>query len=307
MSILVIGHRNPDTDAIGAAIALARLEAASGVDAQAVALGPPNPETRYALTYFGLDAPRVIDYARPQTDEVMLVDHNERQQSVADIDDVTVVRVVDHHRVANFSSVSPLYMTVEPVGCTCTILARMYADRQMPIATDTAGIMVSAILSDTLLLASVTCTDEDRRAAEKLAAIAGIDVQSYGTDLLRAGADLGDLTAAELIGRDAKSYTLGTSEVRLAQINSVDPTEVLDRRREFLAAMESERTQAGYDLFLLFVTDVLRGDSELLVVGEPLDAVAASFGVDVIDGHARLAGVVSRKKQVVPPLTAALR
>ncbi|GAB23513.1 inorganic pyrophosphatase [Gordonia polyisoprenivorans NBRC 16320 = JCM 10675] len=307
MTVLVFGHRNPDTDAIASALALAWLEVALGTDAHAVALGPPNPETAHALACFGVDAPRVIERARPETDQVMLVDHNERQQSVADIDEVTVLRVVDHHRVANFTSVLPLYFRVEPVGCTCTILARMYAENAVPIPRAIAGMMVSAIISDTLLLRSVTTTDDDRRVAAELAGIAGIDLDTYGDALLRAGAALGDLGAAELIDRDAKSYTLGTTQVRLSQISSTDPTEVLDRRDEFLAAMEAERVRAGEDLLLLFVTDVLRGDSELLVVGEPVAAVEKSFSVTVVDGHAHLPGVVSRKKQVVPPLTAALR
>ena len=165
--VFVFGHRNPDTDAIGAAIGLAHLEAALGSDVEAVALGRPSLETAFALDHFGLDAPRVIETAAPA--EVMLVDHNERQQSVADITDVTVLKVIDHHRIANFETAAPLYMRVEPVGCTCTILTRMYAENGVEIPRPEAGIMLSAIISDTLLFNSPTCTDADRAAAAELA------------------------------------------------------------------------------------------------------------------------------------------
>ena len=137
----------------------------------------------------------------------MLVDHNERQQSVADLADVTIHKVVDHHRIANFETAAPLWFRAEPVGCTCTILHRMFGEKDLTPPRDVAGLMVSAIISDTLLLHSPTTTDLDRAAATELAERAGIDLDGYGTDLLRAGSDVGDASAAELIDRDAKSYT----------------------------------------------------------------------------------------------------
>ncbi len=300
---LVFGHRNPDTDAIGAAIALADLESTLGADIEAVALGGPNIETRYALDYFGLAAPRVIERAAPEVGEVMLVDHNERQHSVPDIAEVTVRAVVDHHRVANFTSIEPLYFRVEPVGCTCTIIHRMYAENGVDIPAPIAGMMVSAIVSDTLLLVSPTTTDADRRAATDLARIAGVDLHDYGTALLRAGTDLGDASAAELIRRDAKIYTFGATSVRIGQLNTVEPAVILDRRDEFLAAMSAEREATGDDLYLLFVTDVTTSDSDLLVTGEPIGAVERALDLTITDGHAFAKGIVSRKKQIVPPLT----
>ncbi|GAC48429.1 manganese-dependent inorganic pyrophosphatase [Gordonia aichiensis] len=305
----VFGHRNPDTDAIASAIVMAHLESQLSPDAQieAVALGDPSSETRYALEHFGIVAPRVIETARPDAEQVILVDHNERQQSVRDIDEVVITKVVDHHRIANFETSAPLWFRAEPLGCTCTILWRMYDENDVPIPADLAGLMASAIISDTLLLRSPTTTEYDRRAASDLAGRAGIDLQRYGTDLLRAGTDVGDLSATELIDRDAKSYTMGSTTVRVAQINTVGTGPLLARRDEFLAAMKAEAQQAGYGLFLLLITDVLEVDSDLLVVGEPLEAVEKALGVSVHDGHASAPGIVSRKKQVVPQLTEALR
>ncbi|OBC15199.1 manganese-dependent inorganic pyrophosphatase [Gordonia sp. 852002-50816_SCH5313054-c] len=307
--VFVFGHRNPDTDAIASAIAMAHLERSLDPtrDVEAVALGSPGPETRYALDHFGIEAPRVIERARPEADGVMLVDHNERQQSVADLADVTIHKVVDHHRIANFETAAPLWFRAEPVGCTCTILHRMFGEKDLTPPRDVAGLMVSAIISDTLLLHSPTTTDLDRAAATELAERAGIDLDGYGTDLLRAGSDVGDASAAELIDRDAKSYTMGSTTVRVAQINTVDVDSLLARRDEFLAAMNAEARQQGYDLFLLLLTDVLKVDSDLLVVGSPVEAVEKALGVTVRDGHAKAPGIVSRKKQIVPQLTEVLR
>ena len=150
--ILVFGHQNPDTDAIGAAIAFANLQNQLGKDCEAVALGTPNEETQFALDTFGLTAPRVIDSVAKETQEVMLVDHNEFQQSAADIADVTVLAVVDHHRIANFETANPLYYRAEPVGCTSTIVLKLYKENQVEIPKAIAGIMLSAIISDTCLL-----------------------------------------------------------------------------------------------------------------------------------------------------------
>ena len=305
----VFGHRNPDTDAIASAIAMAHLESELHPDAQveAVALGEPNPETRYALDHFGVAAPRVIENARPEATEVVLVDHNERQQSVADVDQVTITKVVDHHRVANFETSAPLWFRAEPLGCTCTILWRMHRENDVSIPDALAGLMVSAIISDTLLLHSPTTTDIDRRAAADLATRAHVDLDGYGTDLLRAGSDVGDLSAAELIDRDAKTYTMGSTTVRVGQVNTVDTGSLMARSAEFLDAMTAESERDGYDLFLLLLTDVLQVDSDLLVVGKPVDAVEKALGVSVHDGHAKTPGIVSRKKQVVPQLTTELR
>lgn len=307
--VFVFGHRNPDTDAIASAITMAHLERSldSALDIEAVALGSPGAETRHALDRFGVSAPRVIERARPDADEVILVDHNERQQSVADIDDVTITKVVDHHRIANFETAAPLWFRAEPVGCTCTILSRMFGENSLQPPPDIAGLMVSAIISDTLLLHSPTTTDLDRRAASALGERAGVDLDDYGTELLRAGSDVGDASAAELIDRDAKSYTMGSTTVRVAQINTVDVDALLARRDEFLAAMNTEAQHEGYDLFLLLLTDVLKVDSDLLVVGAPVDAVEKALGVTVHDGHAKAPGIVSRKKQIVPQLTEVLR
>lgn len=300
---LVFGHQNPDTDAIGAAIAFAHLQNVLGKDVEAVALGTPNEETQFALSTFGLEAPRVITSVKPEADSVMLVDHNEFQQSAVDIADVAILSVVDHHRISNFETANPLYYRAEPVGCTSTIVLKLYKEANVSVPKEIAGIMLSAIVSDTLLFKSPTCTPEDVAAAKELAEIAAVNVESYGLDMLKAGTNLSTKSVDTLLEFDAKSFPMGDKKVRIAQVNTVDIAEVLERQAEFEQVMAAENGRNGYDLFLLVITNILDSDSELLVVGEPKANVEEAFGVTLNNNRAFLPGVVSRKKQIVPQLT----
>ncbi len=303
--ILVFGHQNPDTDAIGAAIAFANLQKELGKDAEAVALGEPNEETAFALNHFGLTAPRVVETVANEVEQVMLVDHNEFQQSAADIEKVEILAVVDHHRIANFQTANPLYYRAEPVGCTSTIILKLYKENNIKVPKNIAGMMLSAIVSDTLLFKSPTCTQEDVQAAKELAEIAGVDLEGYGLEMLKAGTNLGTKSASELIDLDAKSFPMGGSNLRIAQVNTVDLAEVFARQAELESAMQEANAANGYDLFVLVVTNILDSDSEILIVGEPKENVEKAFNVTLDNNRALLKGVVSRKKQVVPQLTAA--
>lgn len=304
---LVFGHQNPDTDAIGTAIAYSYLQNKLGYNTEAVALGEPNDETAYALKEFGFEAPRVIKTAANEVNSVMLVDHNEPQQSVSDIDKVNVSNVVDHHRIMNFDTSKPLYYRAEPVGCTSTIVWKMFNENEVEIPKNLAGLMLSAIISDTLLLKSPTTTADDKEAVEALAKIAGVDYKEYGLKMLKAGADISSKSEEELIDLDAKSFELNGNNVRVAQINVVDLPEAMARKDAFLKAMEDSAKSNNYDMFMLLITNILDSDSEALVVGSD-DSKAIfekAFNKKLEDSEVKLPGVVSRKKQVVPPLTEA--
>lgn len=301
-NVLIFGHLNPDTDAITSAISFAYLQKQLGVEAEAVALGNVSEETAFALNYFNVAAPRVVETVANETNQVMLVDHNEFQQSVSDIRDVEVLAVVDHHRIANFETANPLYYRAEPVGCTNTIILKMYKEHQIAIPKEIAGLMASAIISDSLLFKSPTCTQEDIAAAKELATIAEIDLETYGLDLLKAGTNLADKSAADLLNMDAKSFPMGDKNVRIAQVNTVDINDVFVKQADLEAAMKKE----DFDLFILVVTNILDSDSVILAVGEPISAVEKAFDVTLENNKALLKGVVSRKKQVVPQLTEAL-
>lgn len=301
--VLVFGHKNPDTDTITAAIAYAALKKELGVDAEAIRLGEVNGETQYALDYFKVEAPRLVEKVAVEAKEVILVDHNERQQSADDIDEVTVIEVIDHHRIANFETSGPLYYRAEPVGCTATILNKLYKENNVPISKENAGLMLSAIISDSLLFKSPTCTPQDVDAANELARIAEVDIAKYGLDMLKAGADLSDKTVEQLITLDAKEFQMGDAKVEIAQVNAVDVNDVLSQQAEIEVALNAVIEKKGLDLFLFVVTDILNNDSVGLALGKRTDVVEEAYKVTLENHQAVLKGVVSRKSQIVPILT----
>lgn len=297
--------KNPDTDTITSAISMSYLQNQLGLKTEAVALGAPNEETQFALDYFKVAAPRIIERASDETKQVMLVDHNEAQQSVDDIKDVEVLAVVDHHRIANFETANPLYYRAEPVGCTATILYKMYQENDIAIPKEIAGLMLSAIVSDTLLFKSPTCTHQDEKVAKLLAEIADVNLEEYGLEMLKAGTNLATKTDEEILDLDAKSFTMNGKIVRIGQVNTVDVAEVLARQASLEALMTEKNAKDGFDLFVLVITNILDSDSVVLAIGEEIAAVEKAFNVTLENHTALLPGVVSRKKQVVPQLTEA--
>lgn len=302
---LVFGHQNPDTDAIASSYGWAHLEReVFGRDAEAVALGTPNEETAFALEYFGVTAPRVVESAKAEgVNQVILTDHNEFQQSIADIKEVEVAAVIDHHRVANFETANPLYMRLEPVGSASSIVYRAFKENGVTPPKEVAGLLLSGLISDTLLLKSPTTHATDPQVAAELAEIAGVNLEEYGLALLKAGTNLASKSAEELINIDAKTFTLNGNDVRVAQVNTVDIAEVLERQEEIEVAMTAAIVSEGYSDFVLMITDIVNSNSEIVALGSNMDKVEAAFNFKLENNHAFLAGAVSRKKQVVPQLT----
>ena len=305
MAVKIFGHQNPDTDTITSAIVLADIETKLGNDVVATRLGEVNGETQYALDHFGVEAPELIEGVG-EGDDVILVDHNEFQQSAKDIGQANILKVVDHHRIANFQTESPLYYRAEPVGCTATILHKMYKENDLEISREMAGLMLSAIISDTLLFKSPTTTDEDVDAARALQETAGVDPDEYGVEMLKAGASTKDKSAEALVTGDAKTFDMGPKSTRIAQINVVDVDEVLERKSELTEAIQKEIDEEGYDLFVLVITNILESNSTVIALGESAGVVEQAFDVSLDEDTALLEGVVSRKKQVVPNITKAL-
>lgn len=297
--ILIFGHKNPDTDTIMSAIAMAKLENKKGNNAKAYRLGNINKETKYALDYFKQEEPEVLENVE-EGQNVILVDHNEFSQSVDGIEKAKIIRVVDHHKIGDFKTAEPLYYTAMPVGCTATIIYEMYEQEKIEIEPKIAGLMLSAIISDTLLFKSPTCTELDVEVGHKLAEIANVDLNTYGLEMLKAGTDLSDFTPAELINIDSKPFATNGVKYQVAQVNTASIEDVLKGKTEIENAMEDFIKENNEDLFVLLITDILENNSQIIVVGNRKDIAEKAFEVKLEDNMAFLPGVVSRKKQVVP-------
>ena len=295
--ILIFGHKNPDTDTICSAIVMAEMQKQMGMDVEAVRLGDTNKETKYALNHFEVEEPRMIEKVE-EGQEVILVDHNEFQQSADGIESAKINTVVDHHRIANFVTAEPLFYHAEPVGCTSTILYRLAKVNGMKIEPKIAGLMLSAIISDTLLFKSPTCTEIDKKVAEELAEIANIDINKYGLEMLKAGTDLDDMTEEELINLDAKTIEKNGVKVVIAQVNTVDIPKVFTRQEKFEQEIQKVIEKEKLSLFVFAVTDILNSNSEILVLGKRTDIVEKSYKLE--NNRVYLEGVVSRKKQIIP-------
>ena len=203
--VLIFGHKNPDTDSITSSLVMENLEKKLGnKNVKAVRLGNVNKETQYVLNYLGIEAPELISSV-DDNQEVILVDHNEASQSADNINNAKVLKVIDHHAI-NFATSTPLYYRAEPVGCTATVLYKMYKENDVEIDKTIASLMLSAIASDTLLLKSPTTTEEDKKVVKKLEEISGLDISVYGLDMLKAGTDISDYTPEQVINIDCKLF-----------------------------------------------------------------------------------------------------
>lgn len=298
---LIFGHKNPDTDTICSALVKEILEKKNVNNlAKAVRLGNINKETQYALDYLKIEAPELLEKVE-EGQEVILVDHNEFNQSVDGIENAKIIEVIDHHRISNFETSDPLFYTARPYGCTSTILYEEFLQRNIKIEKEEAVLMASAIISDTLLLKSPTTTQHDKKALEELAKIAGIDVNEYGLAMLKAGTDLDDFSAEELVNLDAKKLDKDGKKFVIAQVNTVAIPEVLKRQEELEKAMKEEMTKNELQLFVLAITDILNSNSEIIALGDNAeDIIEKSFDKKLEENRAFLEGVVSRKKQLLP-------
>ena len=298
--ILIFGHKNPDTDSICSSLVKERLSKKLKMEnVKAVRLGKINKETKYVLDYLKLQEPELVEKLE-DGQQVIMVDHNEFNQSVEKIEKAKILEVVDHHRIANFETLEPLSYTARPYGCTSTILLEEYKIKNVEISKEEAILMASSIMSDTLLLKSPTTTEHDKKALEELEKIIGIDIKEYGLEMLKAGTDLNDFTAKELISLDAKSLDKNGTKFIIAQVNTVNIPDVLKRQEELENAIKEEIESKGLELFVLAITDILNSNSEIIALGNKVDAVEKGFDKKLENNRVFLEGVVSRKKQLLP-------
>lgn len=421
--IFVTGHKSPDTDSFCSAISYAYLKNQLGQDAIAICAGKPNKETQFALNYFGVEQPPIVNdfyvkvkevvneipavpaqadlkeinewhkqyavmripvekeeqfigfitpsklakaalaaFAGENTavtagelvvkeddfvvtletplhdisgrhcgqlavvdstgryvglvnasakfpkekQKVILVDHNEKVQIIDGIDEAEIIENIDHHRIGGLTTENPIFIHYEPVGCTCTIVTKLYRQHGVEIPKHIAGLLMSAIISDTVLFRSPTCTQDDKDAIAYLAPIAGLDVNEYGMELLKAGANVSDFTSEQIVRNDCKEFTGANKIISIAQISVMDTKDVLAKKTELVAALEALREEHSYSATYLMVTNILDESTELLYSGDADAIITDAFGKTPAENSVFLPNTMSRKKQIVPPILGAM-
>ncbi len=306
MAISVVGHSNPDTDSVTSAIALAALLTAQGQEAQACmqsALADLNPESKVVLEKFGLEAPVEISDAGGK--DIALVDFSDLAQGPANLADANVVAVVDHHKVGDLTTNSPILFRAEPVGCTGTVLNKMFKEAGVAIPKNVAGGMLAAILSDTVNFKSPTCTDADKVAVADLKTVAGVDdTDALFMDMLKAKSSVDGVPAKDLLFRDYKDFDMNGNKVGVGQLELATLDQVADIRADLMKAMEEAKAEGRHSV-LLMLTDVVKEGTDLVVLSDDPALVEKAFDGKLESNVMWIDGMMSRKKQTVPNLQTA--
>jgi manganese-dependent inorganic pyrophosphatase len=298
----VVGHKNPDSDSICSAIALAYF-----LDAFPARLGELNPESQFILKRFGLMEPELIKTAEGK--ELFLVDHAEKSQNLDDFDKGKLIGIIDHHKIG-ISTTEPIIYLSKPVGSTASVISELYfrgildiiGGKNKELKADIAGVLLSAILSDTLLFKSPTATPLDKELAEKLAKIAEIsDITAYGMEMLTAKSTVGKMTSEEILHIDYKPFDMSGKKVGIGQAEVIDISEVASKKEAIQNLIDEMIEKEGYDMVLFLLTDIMKEGSEVLVAGNK-SAFETAFKLKLDGKSVFIDGLMSRKKQVVPPL-----
>ena len=298
----IFGHKSPDTDSITSSLVMCELERKLGNDnAIACKLGNINKETEYILNYLGIDEPELIESIEDESN-VILVDHNSPSESIDNLENLNIKKIVDHHKIA-IETAYPLFYRAEAVGCTQTILYKLFNENNVEITKEIASLMLSAIISDTLLLKSPTTTDDDVIAVKELAEIADIDYEEYGLEMLKAGTDLSSFSISEILSLDAKQIDFKEVKSIVNQVNTASIPDVMAMKDDLEEGIQEIIEKEDLDLFMLLITDIVNSNSQVIVLGKDAALVEKAYGVKLEDNTALLEGVVSRKKQVVPIMT----
>lgn len=301
MSVYVFGHKSPDSDAVCSAMALAHLEKQRGIEAIPVTQGKINPETAFILDRYGFSAPEVKTSFADQ--DIMLVDFSDRNQGPDDIDKANILGIVDHHKLGDVTTPNPVECWIWPVGCSSTVLKSVYDFYGVNVPKDIAGIMLCAILSDTVIFKSATCTDRDKAAAKALAEIVGEqDLQSLGMEMFKVKSAIEGTPIRELVMRDYKDFNMNGHKVGIGQLEVVDLSLLDSVKADLAKDIKALKEEGGRHSVLLLLTDIIKEGSQMLIASDDGSVVEKAFGVGPENDAVWLSGVMSRKKQVVPNL-----
>jgi len=304
MSVLVFGHKSPDTDSTGAPVIWAwYLNHIQKTDAEPILLGQPNSEALFMLDYWGIDMPRIIEKL-DEGSSVIIVDTNNPDELPENINQCEIQGIIDHHKlIGGLETNRPIEVIIRPLACTATIMIEIMGTSiaQMPRAVK--GAALSCILSDTLAFRSPTTTDLDKSTAKKLAQDLNIDIETLASQLFKAKSDISKYTDSELILMDSKKYDVGSKKLRISVMETTLPEQILERKNTLLQAMKGIEEDEGVDQILFFVIDILNEEATLFVPNKLVKEIAEkSFGSSCIEDTVVLPGVLSRKKQIIPQL-----
>jgi len=297
----VVGHKIPDSDSICSAIALSYLKTTLGEPTVPARLGELSPETLFILDKFGFEQPELkLSYAG---ERLYIVDHSDRVQGPDDIDEATILGIIDHHKLGDITTSTPLECWIRPVGCTNTIIKMMYDFHGVDIPKDIAGAMMCAILSDTVIFKSPTCTTADIKCVEALAEIAGIeDPKALGMEMFKVKSAVEGTPARDLVLRDFKDFDMNGNLVGIGQLEVIDLAIFDEMKADLEADIRALKEEGGRHSVMLLLTDIMKEGSEILVASDDNGIVESAYDAKLIDNKVWLDGVLSRKKQVVPPL-----
>lgn len=284
--IYITGHKNPDTDTIMSALVAEYLYTHLGYNVEAIKQGELNPETKFAIEKTGLRIPNTITKLTEDS-KVILVDHNNPMESLENITELNIINIIDHHAI-KLDLGSPTYVRTEPVGCTATILFKMFRENSIEIPKNIALAMLSAIISDSLLFKSPTCTDEDKKVASELEKIAGINKEEYGMEMLKAGTDLSSYSIEEILNIDRKTAVYGNYKASINQVMTADVEETLKLKEELESGMKKIIEEENLDLFMLLITDIINSDSTVIALGNKTEAVEKGYNVSLNNNMAVL-------------------
>lgn len=299
MSTYIFGHTNPDSDSIVGAISLTYLKNQLGEDCVATRQGDISPETEFILKRFGGTLPELkTSYAG---ENVYLVDFSDLAQAPKDIKEATILGIVDHHKLGDITTDTPLECWIRPIGCSNTVIKEMYDYHKIAIPKDIAGMMMCAILSDTVIFKSPTCTKVDTKAVKELAEICGVeDYKSLAMEMFIAKSAVEGATARNLNTRDYKAFDMNGTKVGIGQLEMVDISVLNDRINELFEDMKLMKQEDGLHTIIILLTDIMKEGSQLLVISDDLSKVENAFKIKIQNNQAWLDGVLSRKKQVIP-------
>jgi manganese-dependent inorganic pyrophosphatase len=299
MSTYIFGHTTPDSDSIVGAISLSYLKNQLGEDTIPTRQGEVNPETTFILEKFGYQAPELkTNYAG---ESVYLIDFMESSQSPEDIAEATILGIVDHHKLGDLKTNAPLEMWVRPVGCSNTIVKQMFDYYNVEVPKELAGMMMCAILSDTVIFKSPTCTKEDTKACKELADIAGVeDYKALGMEMFIVKSDVLTDTKRALVLRDFKDFNMNGNKIGVGQLEVVDLSVFDNMKEELFEAMAELKAEESRQSVLLLLTDIMQEGSQLLVLSDDNSKIESAFNVTLESNQIWLPKVMSRKKQIIP-------